>query len=49
MGKHLPNFTARESALLKGSTDFLGFDAYTSQWVSLTEDCDYGNDAWPEW
>lgn len=50
MGRHLPNFTSAESALLKGSADFLGFDAYTSQWVTPTEgSCEFGDDTWPNW
>lgn len=50
MGHHLPNFTSAESALLKGSADFVGFDAYTSQWISPTKGrCEYGDDTWPSW
>ena len=49
MGDRLPQFTEEESTLLKGSVDFLGFDAYTSQWVTPVESCEEDDDAWPEW
>lgn len=50
MGSRLPAFNKAQSALLKGSTDFLGFDAYTSQWVTPTQGkCEYGDETWPRW
>ncbi|KDQ10942.1 glycoside hydrolase family 1 protein [Botryobasidium botryosum FD-172 SS1] len=48
MGDTLPKFTEQEKALLKGSYDFIGFDAYTSQWVTPTKGkCVSDSDAWP--
>lgn len=51
MGDHLPTFTEEEKKLLNETgSDFLAYDAYTSQWVSPlneTESCNYGDDLWP--
>ncbi|KAJ3182317.1 hypothetical protein HDU87_008479 [Geranomyces variabilis] len=40
LGDLLPAFTAQELNDLKGSADFLAFDAYTSQWASALLDPD---------
>jgi len=45
LGSHLPTFTAEESALLKGSSDFYGMNTYTSDYIkekhSSPEEGDY--------
>ncbi|KAF8212008.1 glycoside hydrolase superfamily [Mycena galopus ATCC 62051] len=41
-------FTAEEKELLKGSVDFIGLDFYTSQWVTVTQDCTPSSDSYPE-
>jgi beta-glucosidase len=45
-GNRLPSFTEAESALVKGSFDFLGLNHYTSKFVRHTgiEGRDYSND-----
>lgn len=48
VGKRLPSFTAEEKILLKGSSDFLGINHYTSQYVTMNPkpkpNTDYYND-----
>lgn len=34
LGKRLPEFTTEETALVRGSIDFLGFNYYTAFYVS---------------
>jgi len=38
LGKDLPAFTEEEKALLKGSTDFIGWNSYTTHWASQAKD-----------
>ena len=45
LGDRLPKFTAEESALLKGSYDWIGFNHYSTQYAyntSLTDGNDIG-------
>lgn len=38
VGSAMPSFTPEQSAMLKGSIDFLGVNYYTSRWVSVPDE-----------
>jgi len=40
MGKDMPVFTEEEKAMLKGSTDFIGWNSYTTHWAAQVKNED---------